>query len=147
MNKAILMGRLTRDPEIRYSQAAEPLCIARFTVACDRRFKRDSEDSTDFIGCVAFGKTGEFIEKYFKKGMKISVIGRIQVRQWEDNSGQKRWTTEVVCEEVEFVESKAAADQIRNSQPAQQNQPAHNNQPDDFYNVEESVEDDSLPFF
>jgi len=108
MNKAILMGRLTKDPEIRYTQSNEPLAIARYTVAVNRRFKRDGEPDADFIPCVAFGKAGEFAERFLKKGMMVCVSGRIQVRSWEDQSGQKRWSTEVVLEEQDFAESKSS---------------------------------------
>jgi len=158
MNKVILMGRLTADPEVRYSQSAEPLAIVRFSIAVNKRFKRDGEPDADFINCVAFGKTGEFTSKYFKKGMMISVVGRLQVRNWEDNNGQKRVSTEVVVEEQYFAESKAAFESRRANQavshqstpviPAESSQssPAPANQPEGFYNVEDSVDDDDLPF-
>lgn len=154
MNKVILMGRLTADPEVRYSQSAEPLAIVRFSVAVNKRFKRDGEPDADFINCVAFGKIGEFTSKYFKKGMMISLVGRLQVRNWEDNNGQKRVSTEVVVEEQYFAESKAAFESRRVSAPAQSQQaPAPvsepvsaDSQPDGFYNVEDSVDDDDLPF-
>ena len=93
MNKVILMGRLTKDPEVRYAQSNEPLAVARYTLAVNRRFKRAGEQDADFIGCVAFGKTGEFAEKYFKKGQMVGVVGRLQVRSWDDNEGKKHWTT------------------------------------------------------
>ncbi len=153
MNKVILMGRLTADPEVRYSQSAEPLAIVRFSIAVNKRFKREGEPDADFINCVAFGKTGEFTSKYFKKGMMISVVGRLQVRNWEDNNGQKRVTTEVVIEEQYFAESKAAFESRRSSAPTtpapavESSAPAPSgNQPDGFYNVEDSVDDDDLPF-
>lgn len=104
MNKVILMGRLTRDPDIKYTAGEEATCIARFTLAVDRRFKKDE---ADFIGCVAFGKTGEFIEKYVKKGTKLAITGRIQTGSYEKD-GQKIYTTDVVVEEAEFAESKKA---------------------------------------
>lgn len=136
MNKVILMGRLTREPEVRYSNGAEPLAVARYTLAVNRRFKRKDEPEADFIPCVAFGKSGEFAEKYFKKGQMVSIVGRLQVRSWEDNEGKKRWTTEVIIEEQHFAESK-------NSQPAaEQSKPAA----DGFYPIDESIEDDDLPF-
>ena len=106
LNKVILMGRLTRDPEIRYKQDAEPMAIARYSLAVERRFKRDGEQKADFIPCVAFGKQGEFAERYFRKGQLVSVAGRLQVRNWDDNEGKKRVTTEVVIEEQYFAESK-----------------------------------------
>lgn len=103
MNKAALIGRLTRDPDVRYSQGGEPMAIARFTLAVDRRTKnRDA----DFISCVAFGKSGEFVEKYFHKGMKVAVIGRIQTGSYDSKDGHKVYTTDVVCEELDFCESK-----------------------------------------
>jgi single-strand DNA-binding protein len=107
MNKAILMGRLTRDPEVRYSQGETSTAVARFTLAVDRRFKRAGEtQDADFIGCVAFGKQAEFVEKYFKQGMKMVVVGRIQTGSYTNKDGQKVYTTDVVAEEIEFAESK-----------------------------------------
>ena len=100
------MGRLTRDPEIRYTQSSEPMAIARYSLAVERRFKREGEQKADFIPCVAFGKQGEFAERYFRKGQLVSVAGRLQVRNWDDNEGKKRVTTEVVIEEQYFAESK-----------------------------------------
>lgn len=113
MNKVILMGRLTRDPEVRYSQGAEPLAIARYSLAVDRRGRRDAnggDQTADFIPCVAFGRAGEFAEKYFKKGTKIVVTGRIQTGSYTNKDGVKVYTTEVIVEEQEFAESKAASD-------------------------------------
>lgn len=139
MNKVILMGRLTRSPEVRYSQGAEPVAVARYTLAVNRRFKRKDEQEADFIPCVAFGKRGEFAEKYFRKGQMVSIVGRLQVRSWEDNEGKKRWTIEVIVEEQYFAESKknsnAAAPKEGGQAPA-----------DGFYPIDESVEDDDLPF-
>lgn len=109
MNKVILMGRLTRDPEVRYSQGNESMAVARYTLAVDRRFKRDGEATADFIQCVAFGKSGEFAEKYFKKGTKVIVEGRIQTGSYEKD-GQKVYTTDVVVEQQEFAESKNASE-------------------------------------
>lgn len=107
MNKAMLIGRLTRDPEVRYSQGENATAVARFTLAVDRRFKRanDTQDA-DFIGCVAFGKQAEFVEKYFRQGMKMVAVGRIQTGNYTNKDGQKVYTTDVVVEEVEFAESK-----------------------------------------
>lgn len=108
MNKAILMGRLTRDPEVRYSQGENQTAVARFTLAVDRRFKRAGESQdADFIGCVAFGKQAEFVEKYFRQGMKMVAVGRIQTGSYTNKDGQKVYTTDVVVEEVEFAESKS----------------------------------------
>ena len=108
MNKVILMGRLTRDPNMRYSQGENAIAVARYTLAVDRRFKRagDNQDA-DFISCVSFGKTAEFIEKYFRQGMKMAAVGRIQTGSYTNNEGQKVYTTDVVVEEVEFAESKS----------------------------------------
>jgi len=108
VNKIILLGNLTRDPEVRYSQSAEPLAIAKYSLAVNRRFKREGEQDVDFIACVSFGKQAELIEKYFRKGSKMLLTGRLQVRSYDDQSGQRRWITEVVGEELEFVESKSA---------------------------------------
>ena len=121
MNKVILMGRLTRDPEVRYSAGENALAIARYTLAVDRRFRRDGEASADFISCVSFGRTAEFAEKYFRQGLKIAVTGRIQTGSYTNREGQKVYTTEVVVEEQEFAESKAVSDSHVNrsaSQPA-----------------------------
>lgn len=121
MNKAILMGRLTRDPDVRYSQGENPMAIARYTLAVDRRFKRDGEQNADFINCLAFGRSAEFAEKYFKQGTKIAVSGRIQTGSYTNREGVKVYTTEVVIEEQEFAESKAVSDSHVNrsaSQPA-----------------------------
>ena len=109
MNKVILMGRLTRDPEVRYSQGENAMAIARYTLAVDRRFSRNNggdDQSADFIGCVAFGRAGEFAEKYFRKGTKIAITGRIQTGSYTNKDGVKIYTTDVVVEEQEFAESK-----------------------------------------
>jgi single-strand DNA-binding protein len=110
MNKVVLMGRLTRDPDVRYTQGQDQKCIARYTLAVDRRKARDSEgQQADFISCVAFGKAGEFIEKYCHKGTKLVVSGRIQTGSYTNRDGQKVYTTDVVAEDQEFAESKSAA--------------------------------------
>ena len=139
MNKVILMGRLTRSPEVRYSQGAEPVAVARYTLAVNRRFKRKDEPEADFIPCVAFGKSGEFAEKYFRKGQLVGVIGRLQVRNWEDKEGKKHWTTEVIIEEQHFAESKNSSNAAA---PKEGGQAAA----DGFYPIDESVEGDDLPF-
>ena len=147
MNKVILMGRLTRSPEVRYSQGAEPVAVARYTLAVNRRFKRKDEPEADFIPCVALGESGEFAEKYFRKGQLVGVIGRLQVRSWEDKEGKKRWSTDVIVEEQYFAESKAAAEQSRPA--AAPNKPAKQMglaEQEGFYPIDESVEDDDLPF-
>ena len=112
MNKVILMGRLTRDPDIRYTQGDNPMCIARYTLAVDRRFSRNANNdgnNADFISCVAFGKTAEFTEKYLKKGTKMAITGRIQTGSYTNKDGAKVYTTEVVVEDQEFAESKNAS--------------------------------------
>ena len=143
MNKVILMGRLTRSPEVRYSQGAEPLAVARYTLAVNRRFKRKDEPEADFIPCVAFGKSGEFAEKYFRKGQLVAVTGRLQVRSW-DKDGEKRWTTEVVIEEQYFAESKK--DSGEGKPAAQTGKQMGLAEQKGFYPIDESVEDDDLPF-
>lgn len=110
MNKVILMGRLTRDPEVRYSAGDNATAVARYTLAVDRRMRRnDGEQSADFIGCVAFGRSAEFAERYLRQGMRILVTGRIQTGSYTNRDGQKIYTTDVVVEEQEFTESKSSA--------------------------------------
>ena len=139
MNKVILMGRVTRDPEVRYTQGDNAMTIARYSLAVDRRFKRDGEPDADFINCVAFGKSGEFAEKYLKKGTKIAVVGRIQTGSYTNKDGQKVYTTDVVVEEQEFAESK-------NSGSSDNNQSAPANKNTDFMNIPDGIEDTELPF-
>lgn len=135
MNKTLLIGRLTRDPDIRYSQGEQSMTIARFSLAVDRRFKRDGDNqSTDFISCVAFGKTAEFIEKYVFKGTKIAVEGRIQTGSYTNNDGNKVYTTDVVVEQVEFAGSKTDS------------KSAAKESNDDFMNVADGLDDEGLPF-
>lgn len=144
MNKVILMGRLTRDPEVRYSQGEQSTAVARYTIAVDRRFKRDSDTQTaDFIGCVAFGRQGEFAEKYFRKGTKIAVTGRIQTGSYTNKDGQRVYTTDVVVEEQEFAESKAASAE-NGFQPADRPSPS-NAIGDGFMNIPDGI-DEELPF-
>lgn len=119
MNKVILMGRLTRDPEVRYSAGESGTAIARYTLAVDRRFKRDGEATADFISCVSFGRTAEFAEKYFRQGLKVLVAGRIQTGSYTNNSGQKVYTTDVIVEEQEFAEGKNSSQQGAGQQPPQ----------------------------
>ena len=139
MNKVILMGRLTRDPEVRYTQGDNAMAIARYSLAVDRRFKRDGEPDADFINCVAFGKSGEFAEKYLKKGTKVAVVGRIQTGSYTNKDGQKVYTTDVVVEEQEFAESK-------NSGSSDNNQSAPANKNTDFMNITDGIDDTELPF-
>jgi single-strand DNA-binding protein len=134
MNKVILSGRLTRDVETRYSGE---MAIARYTLAVYRRFKKDGEQSADFINCVAFGKAGEFAEKYFRKGMKVAITGRIQTGSYTNKDGQKVYTTDVIIEEQEFAESKASSSEQAPPQPSVDS--------DGFMNIPDGI-DEELPF-
>ena len=136
MNKVIEIGRLVREPEIRYSQGENTTCIARYTLAVDRKFKQEGQPNADFINCIAFGKLGEFAEKYLHKGVKIAVVGRIQTGSYKNKDGNTVYTTDVVVEEQEFCESKSQS----NSQP----QPTQSND-NSWLNIPDGVED-SLPF-
>ena len=148
MNKVILMGRLTRDPDVRYSnsQTGEQMAIARYTIAVDRRFARrnagDNQQNADFISCVAFGRQGEFAEKYLKQGTKIALTGRIQTGSYTNKDGQRVYTTEVVVEEQEFAESKNASDGGYQPQGAPSTDVAS---AEGFMNIPQGVNDD-LPF-
>ena len=148
MNKVILMGRLTRDPEVRYSSGETATAVARFTLAVDRRFaRRDSDQTADFIGCVAFGRNAEFIEKYFRQGMRVTICGRIQTGSYTNRDGQKVYTTDVVVEEQEFAESKAASEANR-SAGGYQSAPAPSPAAavgDGFMNIPDGI-DEELPF-
>lgn len=151
MNKVTLMGRLTRDPDVRYSQGGQPMAIARYTLAVDRRRGRSDSDqqTADFISCVAFGKAGEFVEKYLHKGMKICVAGRIQTGSYTNRDGQKVYTTDVVVEEQEFCESRQANDTAQNystptPQPALQSS-GTSAALDGFMNIPDGI-DEELPF-
>lgn len=147
MNKVILMGRLVRDPEVRYSQGANPLAVARYTLAVDRKFQKNNENrEADFIGCVAFGKSGEFAEKWFKKGQMAAVVGHLQVRSWDDNEGKKRWTTEVIVDEQYFCGSNGKNSGQASAAPAASQGGGQAPSGDGFYPIDESVEDDDLPF-
>lgn len=141
MNKAILMGRLTRDPDIRTSQGNPPVTIARFMLAVDRRFKREGEQNADFVSCVAFGKIADFIDNYMRQGTKIAVCGRIQTGSYTDREGRKVYTTDVIVEEVEFAESKKAAEGDTPREERAEG-PAGD---DDFMSIPDGLEDE-LPF-
>lgn len=144
MNKVILMGRLTRDPEVRYSGADNQTAIARYTIAVDRRYKQGGEQTADFISCVAFGKTAEFAEKYLKQGTKLVVEGRIQTGSYTNKDGQKVYTTDVVVENSEFAESKASSStggDYSVSRPEPRDAST-----DGFVNIPDGVEDEGLPF-
>lgn len=144
MNKAILMGRLTREPEVRYSQGQEPMAIAHFTLAVDRRGRRqEGQQNADFISCVAFGKLGEFAEKYLDKGTRIVLEGHITTGSYTNREGQKVYTTEVTAESIEFAESKATE---QSRQQSQQTQPSGTyTGSDGFMNIPDGI-DDELPF-
>ena len=145
MNKVILMGRLTRDPEVRYSQGEQATAVARYTIAVDRRFRRENDQQTaDFIGCVAFGRQGELAEKYLRKGVKIAITGRIQTGSYTNRDGQKVYTTDVVVEEQEFAESKAASEQNGSFAPADRPSPSAA-AGDGFMNIPDGI-DEELPF-
>ena len=150
MNKVILMGRLTRDPDVRYSAGENALAIARYTLAVDRRFKRDGEASADFISCVAFGRSAEFVEKYLRQGTKIAVSGRIQTGSYTNKDGQKVYTTDVIVEDQEFAESKSASAGSDNGgyRPAMsQSRPEPASAvASGFMNIPDGVEDEGLPF-
>ena len=147
MNKVILMGRLTRDPEVRYSSGENALAIARYTLAVDRRVHKDNEASADFIGCVAFGKGGEFAEKYLRQGTKIVVTGRIQTGSYTNREGQKVYTTEIVVEDQEFAESKAASQNNPQTSAGsrQQPPPPMPTDKDGFMQIPDGI-DEELPF-
>ena len=146
MNKVILMGRLTRDPEVTYSNGANgQMAIARYTLAVDRKFKRDGEPSADFIRCVAFGKSGEFAEKYFHQGTKIVVEGRIQTGSYQDKDGKTVYTTDVFIEGQEFAESKSASESNSNVNTQALPLPTPDND-DGFMNIPDNVDDSALPF-
>lgn len=139
MNHVAIVGRLTADPEVRYTQGDNALCIASFTVALDRR-NRNAEQTADFPNCVAFGKTAEFIEKYFHKGMRIGGTGRIQTRNYTNRDGQKVYVTEIVIEQAEFVESKG-----QQTAPAKTGKQQSNDPLDGFMNIPDDF-DEELPF-
>jgi single stranded DNA-binding protein (ssb) len=147
MNKVILMGRLTRDPEVRYSAGESSTAIARYSLAVDRRFKRDGEPTADFINCVVFGKSAEFAEKYFRQGIKIAVTGRIQTGNYTNKEGQRVYTTDVIVEEQEFAESKASSEaQGQGSYQQSAERPTPNvASGDGFMNIPDGI-DEELPF-
>ena len=135
MNKVILLGRLTKDPDVRYSQGENATAFARYTLAVDRRFKKEGGQNADFISCVASGKLGEFTEKYLRKGTKVSIVGRIQTGSYEKQDGSKVYTTDVFVEECEFAESKSN----------QQEQPKVQEDANGFVNIPDGI-DEELPF-
>ncbi len=147
MNSVVLMGRLTKDPDVRYTQGQQPTCIVRYSLAVDRKVKdANGNRQADFINCVAFGKSGEFAEKYLRKGIKICIGGRIQTGSYTKQDGTKVYTTDVVVEECEFCESKATNDSARSAAPATST--AANSQQDaldGFMNIPDEI-DEELPF-
>lgn len=145
MNRVILMGRLTRDPNISYSQSGDNMAIARFTMAVDRRGRRQDgadQQTADFIGCVCFGRQAEFAEKYLRQGMKIAVTGRIQTGSYTNKDGQKVYTTDVVLDDIEFAESKNTGNRDNDNAPAAP-QPCPDS--DGFMNIPDGI-DEELPF-
>ena len=135
MNKWIGMGRLTRDPEVRYSQSGS--AVANFSVAIDRRYKRDGETTADFFNCTAFGKTGEFVEKYLRKGIKVVIEGELQNNTYEDKNGTTHYSVQIIVNQIEFAESKSSQDNTEPETTAPVN--------DDFMNVSGS-DMEELPF-
>ena len=155
MNRVILMGRLTRDPEVRYSQGERSMAIARYTLAVDRRGRRSQEggeQTADFINCVAFDRAGEFAEKYFRQGMRVLISGRLQTGSYTNREGQKVYTTEVIIDDQEFADSKNASGGGQGGYPGgNYQQPASSPAPssaigDGFMNIPDGVEDEGLPF-
>lgn len=138
MNKVILMGRLTRDPDVRYTNTDDPMAIARYSLAVDRRVKKENEQSADFISCVAFKKAAEFAEKYFQKGTRILISGRIQTGSYTDRDGKKIYTTDVIVEEQEFAQTKKEQEQTGSSQNMYHD--------DGFMQIPDGVDDEGLPF-
>lgn len=139
MNKVIIIGRFTRDPEVKYT--ANNTCYASFSVAIDRRYKQDGQPTADFPRVIAWGKTAEFIEKYFRKGMKIAIDGRIQTGSYKNKDGQTIYTTDVVAENVEFVESKNSSDNNNNTKGT-----APSVADDGWMSIPDDVDDEGLPF-
>ena len=138
INKVIIMGRMTKEADIKYTQGEKPMCIARYTLAVDRRYKKQGEQTADFITCVAFGKTAEFVEKYCHKGTKLAIVGHITTGSYTNRDGQKVFTTEVTVDEQEFAESKAASSQNQQTAPT-------GNNINDYVNAIPGI-DESLPF-
>lgn len=140
----MLIGRLTKDPEIRYSYGQDSMCIAKYTLAVDRKYKKAGDQSADFIPCTAFGNTGKFAEKYLTKGKKVSVIGRLYTSNYTNNEGKRINTLEVIVEDQEFVESKKSEEQNRSTVSSYRGQ-SNNTTPDGFMNIPEGI-DEELPF-
>ena len=143
MNKVILMGRLTRDPEVRYSQGENSSAVAKYSLAVPRKFKQEGQPDADFINCVAFGKQAEFAERYLRQGTKICVVGRIQTGSYTNKDGNKVYTTDMDVEECEFAESKNANQGETNTQPKPQ--PTPSNLDYGFMNIPDNIQEE-LPF-
>ena len=139
MNKWIGMGRLTRDPEVRYGQSGS--AVANFSVAIDRRYKRDGETTADFFNCTAFGKTGEFVEKYLRKGIKVVIEGELQNNNYEDKNGTKHYSDQIIVNQIEFAESKSSQANSNDTAEPEANAPAD----DGFMNIPDGI-DEELPF-
>lgn len=147
MNKVILMGRLTRDPDIRYTTGDSQMTVARYTLAVDRRRKaNEGEQAADFISCVAFGRSAEFAEKYLKQGTKIAITGRIQTGSYTNKEGNKVYTTDVIVEDQEFAESKAASGNGSGYAPATERPAPGAAAGDGFMPLPDGVDDEGLPF-
>ncbi len=143
MNRVILIGRLTRDPEVRYTQGSEPMAVARYTLAVNRRVRKDDgSQEADFINIVAFRKAGEFAEKYFRQGMRVLVSGRIQTGSYTNKDGQRVYTTDVIVDEQEFADSKNSSGRTGDYQPTS----TPSSVGDGFMNIPDGVEDEGLPF-
>lgn len=158
MNKVIITGRLTRDPETRYTSGDNPMAVTRISVAVNRRYSKDKEQTADFINCVAFGKSAEFVGKYFTKGKAIGITGSLRSNSWTDENGQKRYSTDLAIEETEFLESKSSENNENFNNNNNYNKPntstTQNNTQDvkssatsdEFYSIDTDVDDDNLPF-
>jgi single-strand DNA-binding protein len=153
MNKVVLMGRLTRDPEVRYSQAATPVAVARYGLAVRRQFSKQGEPDVDFLNIVSFGRAAEFAEKYFRKGQMVAVVGRLQVSSWEDQQKVKHTSVDVIAEEQHFAESKASAesrgvglDRTFDTTPSPAVPPSNNGFVEGFNPTSTLEDDDDLPF-
>ncbi len=142
MNKVILMGRLTRDPEVRYPQSEDGNTVAHFSLAVDRRFKRTGDAEADFFNCTAFGRQAEFVEKYLKRGTKMVVTGRVQNNNYTNRDGQKVYSVQIIVEELEFAESKAASANNNDAGPAPTPAPEVG---DGFMSIPDGI-DEELPF-
>lgn len=145
MNKVILMGRLTRDPEVRYTQGASQTAIARFSLAVDRRWKREGEPDADFFNCIVFGKRAEFVEKYLRQGIKVVITGRIQNNNYTDKDGNKVYAVQIIVEEIEFAESKNANGVAGTNAPSGRPSPSAATVGDGFMSIPEGAEEE-LPF-